>query len=161
MGGVNNYRYVPNPIENIDPFGLKCKEGQAVIRQFENSYQEGHFTIEILEDDFGYHTDQVITAEDWSSTSIRRSSKAFSGKTPITEVIIPIKDPAAARSLQKDLVNTELGPYDPITNSCLSHVFDVLEAGGEPIQNRHPLTYGKFFKKHGFKRDKSKPQLPR
>jgi len=161
LGGVNNYQYAPNPVGWVDPFGLSCKEGYAIVRQFENPYQEGHFTIEIVEGDISYHTDQVITSPDWSTTSIRRSGNAFSGKTPLAETIIPIKDAASARSLQKSLINAELGAYDPINNSCLSHVFDVLEAGGHESQNRHPLTYGKFFKKHGFKRDKSKPMLPR
>ncbi|MCX2796514.1 RHS repeat-associated core domain-containing protein, partial [Microbulbifer thermotolerans] len=28
LGGVNNYRYVPNPVRWVDPYGLKCKEGE-------------------------------------------------------------------------------------------------------------------------------------
>ncbi|WP_425606636.1 RHS repeat-associated core domain-containing protein [Microbulbifer litoralis] len=31
-GGTNNYSYAPNPIRWIDPFGLSCKEGAAIIK---------------------------------------------------------------------------------------------------------------------------------
>ncbi len=108
-----------------------------------------------------YQTDQVITSSDWSTTTIRRSGTVFSNLTPVNQTKIPLKDAEAARKLQKDLINEELGPYDPIGNSCLSHVCDVLEAGGHSEITRHPLSYGKFLKKNGFVRDKSKPMLSR
>jgi hypothetical protein len=48
-----------------------------------------------------------------------------------------------------------------VTNSCLTHVLDILEAGGTPIINRHKMSYARFFAKNGFKRDPSKPILVR
>ncbi|WP_284285653.1 RHS repeat-associated core domain-containing protein, partial [Marinibactrum halimedae] len=30
IGGSNNYRYAPNPVQWIDPFGLSCKEVEAM-----------------------------------------------------------------------------------------------------------------------------------
>lgn len=159
LGGVNGYQYAPNPTGWVDPLGLTCKEGYAIVRQYENGFQEGHFTVEIVQEDISYQTDQVILNKDWSSTTIRRSKNSFAGKIPIAEAIIPLSNATGAREFQKSLINSELGKYDPITNSCLSHVFDVLEAGGEPVQNRHPLSYAKFYKKNGFLRTKSNPPL--
>ena len=131
------------------------------MRQYANDYQEGHVTIDIIEDDSSYQTDQVITSLDRSSTTIRRSGKAFENRVPLAEAKIPLSDAGSARDLQKSLINENLRIYDPIDNSCVSHVCDILEAGGHPEINRHPISYAKFYKKHGFIRDKSKPMLPR
>ncbi|WP_141226376.1 RHS repeat-associated core domain-containing protein, partial [Photobacterium sanguinicancri] len=27
LGGINHYRYAPNPVQWVDPLGLSCKEG--------------------------------------------------------------------------------------------------------------------------------------
>ncbi len=163
LGGLNNYQYAPNPTGWVDPLGLTAKEGDcgvAIIRQYENGYQEGHLTIEIIDGDISYHTDQVITSDDKSSTTIRRSNKAFEGEVPVAVVEIPIPNAEAARNLQKQLINENLGEYDAINNSCVSHVCDILEAGGHKKINRHELSYAKFYKRNGLKRLNADP-LPR
>ncbi|WP_066962872.1 RHS repeat-associated core domain-containing protein [Microbulbifer sp. Q7] len=153
LGGINNYQYVPNPLTWIDPYGLSCKEGYAVVRQFENGRQEGHFTIEVVLDDLKYSTHQVITEKDWSNTTIVRAGQyhlASSG--PIHEVTIPLPDAKTAIEHQKNLINEPLGKYQAIENSCLSHVCDILDAGGGPKYSKSRIGYGKFFKKNGFGR---------
>ena len=159
-GGPNNHSYAPNPIHWIDPLGLSCKEGYAIVRQFENGYREGHLTIEIIQGDIAYHTDQVIRDETNSSTTIRRSNRAFRGRDPVAVSSIPIPDAEAARNLQKSLINEELGPYDVVENSCVSHVCDILEAGGHPKIRRHQLSYARFYKQNGLKRLDG-PAVPR
>lgn len=44
---------------------------------------------------------------------------------------IDIPDAGNALARQRELMNAgDLGPYDRITNSCVSHVCDVLSSGG-------------------------------
>ncbi|MCX2803412.1 RHS repeat-associated core domain-containing protein, partial [Microbulbifer thermotolerans] len=40
LGGVNNYRYVPNPVSWVDPYGLTCKENSWNLFQ---KRTKGHF----------------------------------------------------------------------------------------------------------------------
>jgi uncharacterized protein RhaS with RHS repeats len=150
LGGMNNYQYVPNPTGWIDPLGLSCKEGTAIVRQYDNGHAEGHFTVEIVHGDAKYMTHQVITKDDMSQTTIRRASTYAEGKTPVHETIINLPDANAAMQYQKNMINMELGQYDALNNSCLSHVCDVVEAGGGSPVSRSRLGYGKFLKKQGF-----------
>ncbi len=163
LGGVNNYQYAPNPITWLDPYGLKCKEGYAIVRQLENGYQEGHLTVEVVFDDVNYATDQVITSPDRSTTTIRRygkiNSDAIKNGTVAHEVRIALPDAEAALEYQKKIRNTELGKYDLIENSCYSHVFDVLEAGGHPPIQRSKRGFFKFMKSNGFGRIEDAPSL--
>ena len=95
---------------------------------------------------------QVVTAEDYSQTTIVRAGKYTAGKTPVHEAIIKLPDAEAALQYQKNMINTELGAYHALENSCLSHVCDVLEAGGNAKIGRSDFGYGKFMKRKGFGR---------
>ncbi|MEE2000620.1 RHS repeat-associated core domain-containing protein [Alkalimonas sp. MEB108] len=150
LGGINHYQYAPNHINWVDPLGLTCKEGYAVIRQFENGYAEGHFTVEVVWNDLNYATHQVITSSDKSTTTIIRAGSYNSGKTPAHESIVKLEDAESAMKLQKNLINEELGIYDPIENSCVSHVVDILNAGNTSQIGKSPLSYAKFLRKSGF-----------
>jgi len=150
-GGVNNYQYAPNPLGWIDPLGL-CKEGYAVVRQYENDHPEGHFTVVVVIDDINYNTHQVVTKEDYSQTKIVRAGNATKNRVISHEAIVELPDPQAALEYQKSMINTELGEYDKINNSCLSHVCDVLDAGGAPAIERSRRGYFKFLKGSGFGR---------
>ncbi|WP_444901069.1 RHS repeat-associated core domain-containing protein [Microbulbifer sp. SSSA007] len=55
LGGANNYRYVPNPVRWVDPFGLSCKEGSlerdtglTLNDQISGGVPEGHAGHHIL-----------------------------------------------------------------------------------------------------------------
>ncbi|WP_305974636.1 RHS repeat-associated core domain-containing protein [Rheinheimera baltica] len=149
LGGINHYQYAPNHINWIDPLGLKCKEGYAVIRQFENGYTEGHFTIEVFYDGMGYSSHQVI-GEDRSDTTIIRAGKYNSSKKAVHESIIKLEDAEAAQTLQKNMINEQLGEYDAIENSCVSHVIDIINAGNSTQISKSKLGYARFMRKNGF-----------
>ncbi|WP_231620568.1 RHS repeat-associated core domain-containing protein [Pseudoalteromonas sp. NSLLW24] len=152
VGGINHYQYAPNPVNWVDPFGLSCKEGYAIVRQFVNGHQEGHFTIEVFHDDLSYATHQVITAEDWSETTIIRAG-SFNGKGELAhEARIPLPDAEAAILVQKNMIRQELGAYHVYTNSCLSHVADILSAGEGPQYEKTRRGYYKLFKDNDFGR---------
>jgi RHS repeat-associated protein len=152
LGGVNNYQYAPNPIQWIDPLGLKCKEGYAIVRQFENGRQEGHFTIEVVQGDLSYATHQTILSSDWEETTIVRAGRYNSSATAVHEAIIPLPNAEAALEYQRNMINSPLGAYQAYDNSCLSHVVDVLSAGDGPVYGKSRMGYGKFYRKHGFGR---------
>lgn len=152
LGGSNNYQYAPNPIQWVDPLGLKCKEGYAIVRQFENGRQEGHFTVEVVHGDLNYATHQTILSSDWEETTIVRAGRYNSAATAVHEAIIPLPDAEAAIEYQRNMINSPLGPYEAYGNSCLSHVVDVLSAGDGPVYGKTRLGYGKFYRKHGFGR---------
>lgn len=119
--------------------------------------------MEIVFDDISYSTHQVITALDKSATSIRRAgtinSDAIKNGTVAHEARIALPDAEAALKFQKEILNSELGKYDLIENSCYSHVFDVLEAGGHPPIQRSKKGFFKFMKTNGFGRIEDAPSL--
>ena len=139
------YAYAPNVWGWVDPLGLKC--GKATIRQYENGYPEGHFTIEIDDGINKLHTEQIITSQDFSTATIR---KVHSTGNPVNTKVIEISDATSAMNYQKSLINKELGSYDVLNNSCLSHAVDVLEQGGEKAVVKTRLGYAKFLRKNGF-----------
>src|SRR5690606_5908624 len=163
LGGVNNYQYAPNQVGWVDPLGLACKEGYAIVRQLENGYAEGHLTVEIVWDELSYSTHQVITSSDKSSTSIRRAtsinSDAIKNCTVAHEAKIALPNAEAAFRYQKEILNSDLGKYDLIENSCYSHVFDVLEAGGHAPIQRSKKGFFKFMRGNGFGRIEDAPSL--
>ncbi len=149
--GENVYAYAPNVWGWVDPLGLACEDisnkGTATIRQYENGYPEGHFTVEIDDGVNKLHTEQVITSSDYSTTTIRRVPPS---EPPVTTKVIEIPDASGAMNYQKSLIGKDLGPYDVHTNSCLSHAVDVIEKGGGQTVSKTRLGLAKFLKKQGF-----------
>ena len=152
MGGINHYQYAPNPVNWVDPLGLSCKGGYAVVRQFINGRQEGHFTIEVLHSDLNYATHQVITTEDWSETTIVRAGGFNEKGHLVREAKIPLPNAELAIITQKNMIRQELGPYNVYENSCLSHVVDILSAGEGPKYDKTRRGYFQFFKENDFGR---------
>ncbi|BFM16850.1 hypothetical protein R50073_30330 [Maricurvus nonylphenolicus] len=159
LGGNNCYQYAPNPTGWVDPLGLTCKEGHAVLRLFDNGYQEGHLTIEVVLGDLSYATHQIITAKDKSQTTIVRAGRYNTQNQVAQETKIPLPNASVAIEYQKSLINEELGEYDIIDNSCYSHVFDVLEEGGHNPISRSKIGFAKFMKKNDFTKIESNKSL--
>ena len=151
-GGSKLYGYVKDTNEWVNPFGLAC--GEATIRQFENGHAEGHYTVEITEGENALHTHQVIFSRgDQSQTTI---IKATEMGQPVHVHTFDVPDATAAMNHQKSLMMTDeriidLGQYNAISNSCLSHVADVVNAGGGAM-SKTQLGYAKFLSRSGFRR---------
>jgi hypothetical protein len=85
-----------------------------------------HFSVAI---EGGSHTHQVVTGV--GSTRIVTAEVAGTGKV-MRQATIGVD--AAATTRQTELLRiNNLGPYDKIMNSCVSHVCDVLRAGGVAV----------------------------
>ncbi|MEZ4827688.1 MAG: hypothetical protein R3C61_15610 [Bacteroidia bacterium] len=89
----------------------------------------GHYAVETEFKGNKVMTDQVITSEDLSTTTIRkRDPGVYLNKTEIR-----IDDAKRAQTYQWDMVDKELGPYDPMCNSWIDHVCNVLREGGVSV----------------------------
>jgi RHS repeat-associated protein len=131
-GNPTLYGYVKDPNIWVDPFGLECgKAGTATIHKYDGNAENpfGHFSVEVNHNGKTVHTHQVITSRDHSTTTII----PYSGKSSSKSVTVDIPDAEAAHIFQKSAIDTELGPYNRQTNSCVDHVAEVLRQGGVEV----------------------------
>lgn len=68
------------------------------------------------------------------------------------EAKIPLPDAESAILVQKNMIRQGLGAYHVYTNSCLSHVADILSAGEGPQYDKTRRGYYKIFKDNEFGR---------
>ncbi|GAB2197565.1 RHS repeat-associated core domain-containing protein [Sessilibacter sp. MAH4] len=151
LGGLNNYQYAPNPIGWIDPFGLTCKEGFAYIYHYEGPTSP-HFTIVTEFDGKKFGTEQIGSE---GERTLDMEFNPLDAEMPLLAVYkVKLADAEASQKYQRDLVDQGYGAldragYDPDrldtpmycveTQSCLTHVFDVLNAGGKPAPKTSPV----------------------
>jgi hypothetical protein len=85
-----------------------------------------HFSVAV---EGGEHTHQVVTGA--ASTRIVTTEVAEAGPV-LRQATVDVDAAAAAR--QAELLSIQnLGAYDKVVNSCVSHVCDVLGAGGVAV----------------------------
>ncbi|WP_249363924.1 RHS repeat-associated core domain-containing protein, partial [Pseudoalteromonas sp. S1649] len=147
VGGINHYQYAPNPVNWVDPFGLSCKEGAATVLKIGHG-SDMHFAIQVKTKFDTTKTHQHGGTEaDGTRTNtliIGYDEEDFAGKS-IEKSTIKLPNAIAASDLQRQLLregdmaldradwnpdNLDTPLYDPVNQSCLTHVFDVLKAGG-------------------------------
>ena len=133
---------------------LPAPGGTETIRQYENGYPEGHFSVEIYDKNYGtsFSTHQVINDYPNNKSTTIVNANMLRNDPFVHETTISIKNPTSAMNYQRSLINKELGAYDKYSNSCLSHVCDVLEVGGHRTISKTRLGYGKFLRREGFER---------
>jgi hypothetical protein len=68
---------------------------------------------------------------------------------PIKSVKLKLPDAESAISYQKSMFGKNLGPYDKKTNSCVTHIGEVLRAGGVDIP-KSPIRQFGFLQSLGF-----------
>jgi hypothetical protein len=87
-----------------------------------------HFSIEVSDGKTSLHTEQIITADDYSSTEI---VKFQPGLKKVSSTTIRLPNPQMAMDFQRQLMRAgDLGKYDKIGNSCISHCMVVGQKGG-------------------------------
>jgi len=101
------------------------KAGEAIVYLYKGP--DKHFSVLVKQGDEIVHTEQVIL-DDAMNTTISFYDDFGDEIRKKFELIIP--DAAFAQEFQKNLVGKNTGIYRLDTNSCLSHVCDVLKAGG-------------------------------
>ncbi|PCE26092.1 sugar-binding protein [Paraburkholderia acidicola] len=129
-GGANLYQYAPNPIGYIDPLGLA--KGKCTIYWYNNiGGRTGHYTVKTMAGTGNMHTEQQNTGD---TTWIARVNSADAGE-PANSATFDVPDVGAAQTFQRDKVRAgdrqeSNGAYNVMSNSCMTHVMDVLNAGG-------------------------------
>ncbi|MCA8101407.1 RHS repeat-associated core domain-containing protein [Burkholderia contaminans] len=147
-GGVNTYQYAPNPVAYIDPLGLA--RGKCVIYWYNHiGGPTGHYTVKTLSGTGNVHTEQEINGD---KTWIVRVSSLAPGE-PVNSATFDIPDVGAAQKFQRDKIRAGSakvtdGAYDVSNNSCMTHVMDVLNAGGADVPTKGKRAWA-FLNRHG------------
>ncbi|MGV9317273.1 polymorphic toxin-type HINT domain-containing protein, partial [Streptomyces sp. NPDC003691] len=110
--------------------------GEITLHKWEgeNPGDSPHFSIEVSNGSTSRHTEQIILAKDYSSTAIYNFRP---GLKKVSSTTIRLPNPNAALEEQRRLVQDagDLGAYDKIGNSCISHCMVVGQAGGLDVDN--------------------------
>jgi RHS repeat-associated protein len=135
-GGLNLHQYAPSPSQWTDALGLSSSgcHGKAVIRQYapdDEGDRFGHYTITTLGSGGKVSSHQVITSDDYSHTKISHDTSGLG--LPVHTINVDLPDASAAQSYQREIKGKDLGPYDLAGNSCVTHVFSTLQAGGADV----------------------------
>ncbi|WP_272942686.1 RHS repeat-associated core domain-containing protein [Rheinheimera nanhaiensis] len=154
LGGINHYQYAPNHINWIDPLGLMAKPedcpkfaGKAVIHKYQPTAGNpfGHYSVEIISSTKTSHTHQVITE---GTTTIVDVAECKPSVPVVAVAEVDLPDAHAAQLYQSAVEYIDMGPYDRKSNSCVTHVSNVLRAGGVDIPQSALGEY-KFMKNLG------------
>lgn len=147
-GGVNLYQYAPNSVLYIDPLGLA--RGKCTVYWYDHiGGQTGHYTVKTVAPSGSLHTEQVSTGDE---TWIERVNGSTAGE-PVNSATFELPNIDAAQDFQRDKMRAGKrgesdGKYDASTNSCMTHVMDVLNAGGVNSPNTGHRAWG-FLTKNG------------
>ena len=129
LGGINVWQYAPNPVQYIDPLGLA--RGKCVVCWYNHVGGEtGHYTVKTVGPSGSMHTEQQTSGDEtWIS-----KVNPVTAVEPVNSATFDMPDVDAAQRFQRDKVRQGKaesdGPYDVGNNSCMTHVTDVLNAGG-------------------------------
>jgi RHS repeat-associated protein len=144
-GGINLYRFAPNALVWIDPLGL----ASAIVYWIQNGSETGHYTVKVMGDNI-MHTHQYgayggfaidengrKVGFDPSPTEVANDGQSQVNKArmkgqEVHQTSFEMSDSGAEKAVkfQKSQLGRNLGPYDVRTRSCLTHVMEVLAAGG-------------------------------
>jgi RHS repeat-associated protein len=155
-GGFNLYTYAPASTIWIDPLGLTEEKddscpcaGTATVhwydtRNRDNAY--GHYSVETQVGGKTLHTHQLGAP----GSTTRISNDLGNLPQPTGSHTFELPNAANARNFQESLLNKPGPPYDTKERSCVTHVGEVLRAGGldvSPNPRQQFLFLWKFFKK--------------
>lgn len=92
-------------------------------------------TVDVVQDGASRHTHQVVVSADGSVTRIVQTVDVVQdGEKLLGSAKVDLPDAVSAMARQAELeAIPNLGRYDKIVNSCVSHVCEMLKAGGERV----------------------------
>jgi hypothetical protein len=93
---------------------------------------------------------QMLTTELTTVANMAMIQQDPMTPSPTNSVTIPLPDATAAMEFQRSVLGQSVGGFDPQTNSCVTHVGDVLRAGGVPAGTPGSvMSVLKFFRSIG------------
>jgi RHS repeat-associated protein len=125
-------------------------EGIAVVKRYQYRNPQGrirdHVTVMVK------YGDEILETEQYGYSGFTRivevTEPHILGK-PIDTLSINLPNAEAALEAQRSMLSIRRGaPYAPVTNSCATHVCQVLRAGGIDVKggDRHSLEAYRFLK---------------
>ena len=89
-----------------------------------------------------------MIVDEQQNTSI--FNEHFASNNTVTRTVeVDLPNPAAAQKRQDELLGMPSGKYDAMTNSCASHVGDILRAGGRADATTKTTDVIRWLKKNG------------
>jgi hypothetical protein len=158
-GGENLYLYAPEPTGWIDPVGLAkkrispcvCedveKKGKATVYWHDNRGPGnvfGHYSVKTNASGKTLHTHQLGAP----GTKTMISSNLSGVPSPKKSFTFDLPNAFKAQEFQRSVLDKLGDDYDTRTRSCVTHVGDVLRAGGVDIP-KEPGAQFKFLRKKG------------
>ena len=126
MGGVNNFRYVPNPISWVDPSGLSCKEAALGLTAAAAMTISPSTQVSSVSEEVSLNPLSVIAKElpQWANEEIISPLKDSTGQlwTTMKEVQLP--------PLPQGVVDVAAGFGDGVSFGITSKVRDVMNTNG-------------------------------
>jgi RHS repeat-associated protein len=147
--GENVYAYAPNVWGWVDPLGLKCENsaGTATVYWHDNrgpGNAFGRYSVETSTGSKTIHTHQLGTP----GTDTMISTDLGGVVSPTKSHTFDLPNAKAAQEFQLQNLNKTGPPYDTKTRSCVTHVGEVLRAGGLDVPT-NPGGQFKYLKKSG------------
>jgi hypothetical protein len=115
------YDYPDNP----------SRDGYAVVTHYQTGITGGHFSIQVFTGSATRSSHQAITDDDENTKILIPGFDLI--LYPSRSVRFNLPSAQAALIYQNAILNLPSGKYDPLTNSCMTHVCDVLRHGGLPV----------------------------
>jgi len=159
--GENVYAYASNVWGWVDPLGLSCEStsGKAIIREYRPEPNRPHYTIDVQHGNNKYISEQlgaegeniIISNSDVMAERGAQVSNSFAFDIPNAKNAMQYQKIKVAES-NNNYYKGISGPlYDAETQSCLTHCFDVLRAGGAqnvPDTSKVSKSLYKYMLKH-------------
>ncbi|MFO0609800.1 MAG: DUF6531 domain-containing protein [Polyangiales bacterium] len=163
LGGVAPYAYVDDPLRASDPYGLGRKRCEAPREQPPNTalimLSDGHAAVRVVTASGRQTTHRVLeNVPEAIMERLRRAARsqggaAYNGRGtrvvsdldgfhPHTEILVPFANAEAAEralAAQRGLRGTG-GTFSQGRTNCVTHVEDVLRAGG--VETNHGVMRG-------------------
>ncbi|MEM7021012.1 MAG: SpvB/TcaC N-terminal domain-containing protein [Pseudomonadota bacterium] len=127
--GANRISIASEALSDGIPGGVgsaRATSGTADIRYYRLG-EDPHFSIDVRYGSEAMETEQVIVNKYTLETTIKEAGNL---PAPLKEMNVSIPNAPGAVEFQKAVVGTNTGTYNLLSNSCATHVCDVLRAGG-------------------------------
>ncbi|MFJ4616743.1 polymorphic toxin-type HINT domain-containing protein [Streptomyces sp. NPDC088812] len=106
--------------------GPDADEGTALVHAHVSDGNNVHFTVEVMDGSGEITHSELMPNVGHTQTAIRN----YTGSAGTMTFSFRLPNAGAARAFQAKKIGTGQGKYDFLTNSCLTHVCDVLREGG-------------------------------
>ena len=137
VGGINHYQYAPNPVNWVDPFGLRCKEDEERRLKvcLKKAFNEGLISEELQRD--------LLEAAQIGFITVKEIKQEIISGNPASLLILGGGDnssPMTSQSIIDESIGEPLS-IDALINSELDKVTSLIWKEGEEFKNHVLINY--------------------